>query len=66
MQESNIEHNNTTDKPVELSQEQKKIIESKLQNALLKVLIENGGEVVLLKPLQMKQRRKSPFRQRQT
>jgi hypothetical protein len=52
MQELNIKHNRKIKKfaPSELTQERKRIIENKLQNALLRVLIENGGEVIWLKP----------------
>ena len=51
MNNTDSAHHNATGKRVssELTPEQKIIIENKLQNALLKVLIKNGGEVVLLK-----------------
>jgi hypothetical protein len=54
MNKSDIEHLNVTSKTVssdELTPEEKKTLEGKLQNALLRVLIKNGGEAVLLKPL---------------
>jgi hypothetical protein len=50
MQELNIKHDSEIENfaPSELTLDRKKIIESKLQNFLLSVLIQNGGEVVLL------------------
>jgi hypothetical protein len=59
MQELNIKHDRKIKNlaPSELTQELKQIIEYKLQNALLRVLIENGGEVVLLKPEKMSERK---------
>jgi hypothetical protein len=52
MHESNIENNNAPDVFAayeELTPERKKMIENKLENALLKVLLQEGGEVVLLR-----------------
>jgi hypothetical protein len=51
MENPNIEHDNKTKEAApseELNPDRRRIIESKLKNALLRVLIQEGGEVVLL------------------